>query len=68
MDASQSVPFHIGILMSSNGDDIGGYSEEFDPKLKADLVCPICLFGLREPVQNHLGVRFCRSCLSKSVR
>lgn len=63
MDASQSVPFHL----SSNGDDIG-YSEEFDPKLGADLICPICLFGLREPVQNHLGFRFCRSCLSKSVR
>lgn len=73
MDASQSlrtssVPFYGGIQMSSNRDDIQGYSEEFDPKLGEDLKCPICLLGLREAVQTVQGHRFCRSCLAKSIR
>ncbi|XP_015777805.1 PREDICTED: TNF receptor-associated factor 6-like isoform X11 [Acropora digitifera] len=45
-----------------------GYNEYFDPPLENKYECPICLLGLREPVQTLCGHRFCRGCILRSIR
>ena len=45
-----------------------GYDECFDPPLENKYECPICLLGLREPVQTICGHRFCRGCILRSIR
>ena len=45
-----------------------GYSETFDPPLDNKYECPICLLGLREPVQTICGHRFCHACILRSLR
>ncbi|XP_015777902.1 PREDICTED: TNF receptor-associated factor 6-like isoform X5 [Acropora digitifera] len=45
-----------------------GYDEYFDPPLENKYECPICLLGLREPVQTICGHRFCRGCILRSIR
>ena len=45
-----------------------GYDEYFDPPLEGKYECPICLLGLREPVQTSCGHRFCRGCIVRSIR
>ena len=45
-----------------------GYDEYFDPPLESKYECPICLLGLREPVQASCGHRFCRGCILRSIR
>ena len=45
-----------------------GYDEYFDPPLESKYECPICLLGLREPVQTSCGHRFCRGCILRSIR
>ena len=46
----------------------GGYDEFFDPPLESKYECPICLLGLREPVQTSCGHRFCKGCILRSIR
>lgn len=45
-----------------------GYDEYFDPPLESKYECPICLLGLRHPVQTSCGHRFCRGCIVRSIR
>ena len=45
-----------------------GYDENFDPPLESTYECPICLLGMREPVQTDCGHRFCRGCILRSLR
>ena len=45
-----------------------GYDEFFDPPLESKYECPICLLGLREPVQTSCGHRFCGECIKRSLR
>ena len=45
-----------------------GYDEYFDPPLESKYECPICLLGLREPVQTTCGHRFCKGCIVRSIR
>ncbi|XP_032221864.2 TNF receptor-associated factor 6 [Nematostella vectensis] len=45
-----------------------GYDELFDPPLESKYECPICLLGLRDPVQTPCGHRFCFNCIRRSIR
>ena len=45
-----------------------GYDEYFDPPLESKYECPICLLGLREPVQTSCGHRFCKGCILRFMR
>ena len=45
-----------------------GYDEFFDPPLESKYTCPICLLGLREPMQTSCGHRFCKGCVLRSIR
>lgn len=45
-----------------------GYDEFFEPPLESKYECPICLLGLREPVQTSCGHRFCKGCIKRSIR
>lgn len=45
-----------------------GYDFVFEPKLEIKYECPICLMCLREPVQTECGHRFCRNCITRSLR
>ena len=45
-----------------------GYDEYFDPPLESKYECPICLLGLREPVQTSCGHRFCSGCIVRFIR
>ena len=45
-----------------------GYDYIFEPSLETKYECPICLMCLREPVQTECGHRFCRSCITRSLR
>ena len=60
----------FGRELLSNYDEPGseGYYEYFDPPLESKYECPICLLGLREPVQTSCGHRFCKGCILRSIR
>ncbi|XP_035674783.1 TNF receptor-associated factor 6-B-like [Branchiostoma floridae] len=45
-----------------------GWDVLWDSPLESKYECPICLMGLREPVQTNCGHRFCRYCILKSIR
>ena len=45
-----------------------GYDEEFVQEVEDDLVCLICHFPLRAPVQTRCGHRFCNACLEEHLR
>ena len=53
---------------SPSTDRFEGYDEDFDPPLEKKYECPICLLGLREPVQTNCGHRFCIACILSSMR
>ena len=55
-------------LLSQEEPRSEGYDEYFDPPLESKYECPICLLGLREPVQTSCGHRFCRGCIVRSIR
>ncbi|XP_004708359.1 TNF receptor-associated factor 6 [Echinops telfairi] len=57
-----------GHLSSSFMEEIQGYDVEFDPPLESKYECPICLMALREAVQTPCGHRFCKACITKSIR
>lgn len=57
-----------GNLSSSFMEEIQGYDVEFDPPLESKYECPICLMALREAVQTPCGHRFCKACITKSIR
>ena len=44
------------------------YDKYFDLPLESKYECPICLLGLREPVETSCGHRFCRGCIVRSIR
>ena len=49
--------------MISNNEK-GGYDVEFVGNEPNDVICIICLFVLREPMQaEQCGHRFCKSCI-----
>ncbi len=52
--------------MMSKGEE--GYDYTFEPPLESKYECPICLMCLREPVQTECGHRFCRNCITRSLR
>ena len=45
-----------------------GYDEYFDPPLENKFECPICLLGVREPMQSPCGRIFCRGCILRKIR
>ncbi|XP_020913585.1 TNF receptor-associated factor 6 isoform X2 [Exaiptasia diaphana] len=55
-------------LVTNIGKSTEGIDEYFDPPLESKYECPICLLGLREPVQTQCGHRFCRNCIVRSLR
>ncbi|CAH3025473.1 unnamed protein product [Porites evermanni] len=64
-----SVSFFTTELLSNYDEPRSeGYDEYFDPPLESKYECPICLLGLREPVQTSCGHRFCRGCILRSIR
>nr|XP_023406685.1 TNF receptor-associated factor 6 [Loxodonta africana] len=67
-DDSVSGTASTGNLSSSFMEEIQGYDVEFDPPLESKYECPICLMALREAVQTPCGHRFCKACITKSIR
>ena len=65
---SSPVSIFTRELLSYDEPRSEGYDEFFDPPLESKYECPICLFGLREPVQTSCGHRFCRACILRSIR
>ncbi|XP_064423085.1 TNF receptor-associated factor 6 [Latimeria chalumnae] len=61
--ATAAACFH-----NSLSEETQGYDVEFDPPLENKYECPICLMALREAVQTPCGHRFCRACITKSLR
>ena len=63
-------PSSFSLFALSNYDEprSEGYDEYFDPPLESKYECPICLLGLREPVQTSCGHRFCNGCILRSLR
>ena len=49
-------------------EDSHGYDAQFCPELEKKYQCPVCLGGLREPVQTRCGHRFCKNCLTKTFK
>lgn len=67
-DDSVGATASTGNLSSSFMEEIQGYDVEFDPPLESKYECPICLMALREAVQTPCGHRFCKACITKSIR
>ena len=67
-DPSSVSVFSGGEFSSYEEPRSEGYDEYFDPPLESRYECPICLLGLREPVQTSYGHRFCKGCILRSVR
>ena len=55
-------------LLSNGERRSEGYDEFFDPPLESKYECPICLLGLKDPVQPPCGHRFCKGCIKRSLR
>lgn len=54
-------------MSNSSAPKMGGYEANFNPPLDDRYKCPICLTGLRDPIQTKCGHRFCFACF-KSLR
>ncbi|XP_053305569.1 TNF receptor-associated factor 6 [Spea bombifrons] len=69
-DESVSTPVGTPVTSPSSlvMDDVEGYDVDFDPPLENKYECPICLMALREAVQTPCGHRFCKACITKSLR
>ncbi|MEE6499282.1 hypothetical protein FKM82_003388 [Ascaphus truei] len=65
-DASVGTPG--GNPSSLVTEETQGYDVDFDPPLESKYECPICLMALREAVQTPCGHRFCKGCITKSLR
>ena len=61
-------PSTVSAFSRSDSSSSEGYDEYFDPPLESKYECPICLLGLREPVQTTCGHRFCKGCILRSIR
>ena len=68
LDPSSVSLFTREVLQHYDEPRSEGYDEYFDPPLESKYECPICLLGLREPVQTGCGHRFCRGCILRSIR
>ena len=68
LDSSPVSLFPREVLQHYDEPRSEGYDEYFDPPLESIYKCPICLLGLREPMQTSCGHRFCRGCILRSIR
>ena len=68
LDSSPVSLFPREVLQHYDEPRSEGYDEYFDPPLESKYKCPICLLGLREPMQTSCGHRFCRGCILRSIR